>query len=190
MKFGQFSIAEADGLVLAHTLKLPERQFCKGHILQAADLLQIKAAGLSDVTGVRMEDDDAGEDEAAWMLSQSIPAEHLRFSDAKTGRVNVYATVKGVFAVEKAVVDQFNAIDQAITFACVADHSRVNSGDMVATFKIIPLAVSRKQLGKACALLCREALRSPAISATCCQPDCNGTAPIEVLRYGQNSAHS
>ncbi|NTJ43837.1 NTP transferase domain-containing protein [Agrobacterium larrymoorei] len=153
MKFGHFNVNEADGLVLAHTLKLPDGQFAKGHVLQTDDLFRIAAAGLNNVIGVRMDEDDVGEDEAAGILSQSIPVNHLRVSEASTGRVNVYSTVKGIFSVEKTIVDQLNAIDQAITLACLSDHSRVNSGDMVATFKIIPLAVSGRTVEKACELL-------------------------------------
>jgi molybdenum cofactor cytidylyltransferase len=79
--------------------------------------------------------------------------DHLEFSQAATGRVNVYSAVDGLFVADSSVVDRFNRIDPAITLACLADRSPVAKGVMVATFKIIPLAVPRKRLEAAAALL-------------------------------------
>jgi molybdenum cofactor cytidylyltransferase len=38
MKFGKFSVDDADGLVLARALRLPEGVFSKGHILHRDDV--------------------------------------------------------------------------------------------------------------------------------------------------------
>ena len=153
MKFGEFSVDDADGLALACALKLPAAAFSKGHILRPDDIARLQQAGLRQVTAVRLDNDDVGEDQAALMLACSVSSQHIKLSEATTGRVNIHATVKGIFTVDKATVDRLNAIDPSITFACLADHSRVGIGAMIATFKIIPLAVSRSVLNEACALL-------------------------------------
>jgi molybdenum cofactor cytidylyltransferase len=153
MKFGQFAIDDAKGLLLAHSLRLAGVELSKGHVLDVSDLARLKIAGLEVVTGARLENDDISENDAASMLSVAARADSLRFSEATTGRVNVYSTVKGVFVAHKAVIDRFNSIDPAITVACLADHSRVNAGDLVATFKIIPLAVPASTIQKACILI-------------------------------------
>jgi molybdenum cofactor cytidylyltransferase len=67
--------------------------------------------------------------------------------------VNVYSTVEGLFIADKDAVDRLNRVDAAITLACLADHVPVRSGDMVATFKIIPLAVPGDKVEMACEVL-------------------------------------
>ncbi|SEH88609.1 molybdopterin molybdochelatase /molybdenum cofactor cytidylyltransferase [Rhizobium tibeticum] len=86
-------------------------------------------------------------------LRKAVAPDHLRFSEASTGRVNVYSTVDGLFVASRSVVDRLNRVDPGITLACLNDHVPVRNGDMVATFKIIPLAVSGEKLDRACEVL-------------------------------------
>jgi molybdenum cofactor cytidylyltransferase len=73
----------------------------------------------------------------------------LRASDAATGRVNLYATARGVLRVAAQAVNAVNRIDPAITLATLQPFALVEAGAMVATIKIIPYAVSHAQLVKA-----------------------------------------
>lgn len=150
MKFGEFPVAGAEGLMLAHAVKLPERTLRKGHRVSRADVEALTQAGIASVTAARIEAGDLDEDEAARRLAATIAPDHLRFSEAATGRVNVYAASDGLFIADRRVVDRVNRIDPAITLACLADHVRVRAGDMVATFKIIPLAVPGIKVEAAC----------------------------------------
>jgi molybdenum cofactor cytidylyltransferase len=106
-KFGRFPIDGGVGLVLTHSLKITHSSISKGYILLAADVERLKESGIIEITAAQIDIDDIGEDEAALMLAQSIPADQLRFSEATTGRVNVFSTVKGIFTVDKSVVDEF-----------------------------------------------------------------------------------
>ncbi|MGO7169574.1 NTP transferase domain-containing protein [Rhizobium leguminosarum] len=153
MKFGEFPLANAEGLLLAHAVKLPERTLRKGHRVSLADIEALNRAGIASITAARIEDGDLDEDEAARQLAAAIAPKHLRFSEAATGRVNVYAVVDGLFVADRDVVDRLNRIDPAITVACLADHARVRAGDMVATIKIIPLAVPGSKVHAACVAL-------------------------------------
>lgn len=157
MRFGEFPVAGAEGLMLAHAVKLPERTLRKGHRVSHEDVEALKQAGIASVTAAQMEDGDLDEDEAARRLAAAIAPDHLRFSEAATGRVNVYAVRDGLFIADRHVVDRVNRIDPAITLACLADHVRVRAGDMVATFKIIPLALPGNKVEAAC-----DALRAAA----------------------------
>ncbi|MCD1266362.1 4-diphosphocytidyl-2C-methyl-D-erythritol kinase [Shinella sumterensis] len=157
MTFGEFPVASAEGLILAHAVRLPERTLGKGHRLSPADVEALKQAGIASVTAARMEDGDLDENEAARRLAAAIAPDHLRFSEAATGRVNVYAATDGLFVADRDVVNRVNRIDPAITLACLADHVRVRAGDMVATFKIIPLALPGNKVETAC-----DALRMAA----------------------------
>ncbi len=45
MKFGPTPLAEAEGAILAHGIKLPKLALKKGRVLTAADLAVLRAAG-------------------------------------------------------------------------------------------------------------------------------------------------
>jgi len=153
MKYGTFELAEAEGVVLAHSIRLPAGRLSKGEILSADDIARLAGEGVNSVVAVRLDDGDILEDEAAATIAAAIAPDNLRFSEATTGRVNIYARVDGLFVADKAIVDALNRIDPAITLACLTDHVAVRAGDMVATVKIIPLAVGRKKIDQAAALL-------------------------------------
>jgi molybdenum cofactor cytidylyltransferase len=153
MKFGPVPVADAEGAVLAHAAKLSEGRLAKGHVISAADMALLQAAGFSDVIVARLEPGDLLEDEAASRIAAAIDRDHLTFSQAATGRINIHSAVDGLFTANRSIVDRLNRIDPAITLACLADHVTVRSGDMVATIKIIPLAVSGRFVDEAAALL-------------------------------------
>ncbi|MFS8112398.1 molybdopterin-binding/glycosyltransferase family 2 protein [Rhizobium jaguaris] len=146
MIFGDFTTAEAEGAVLAHSIRLSDGNLPKGHVLDRSDLDRLAAANIGRVTAARIEPDDLMENEAAERLARAIAADHLTFSESATGRVNVHSAVDGLFVANRVAVDRLNGVDPAITLACLADHVPVRRGDMVATFKIIPLAVSGEKV--------------------------------------------
>lgn len=152
MIFGEFSLDVAEDLVLAHSVRLVDGKLPKGHRLSARDVATLRAAGISSVIACRIEDGDLDEDSAAEVLAESIFPANLRFSPASTGRVNIHADCNGLFVADREVVDRFNRIDPAITFACLADHSDVRTGDLVATVKIIPLAAPRLSVEEAASI--------------------------------------
>jgi len=153
MIFGEFATSDAEGLILAHAVKLPAGRLPKGYVLGAADVAALAEAGIASVIACRMEAGDLGEDEAAERCASVIDPANLRLTPASTGRVNFHATCNGLFVADRALVDRFNRVDPAITLACLADHSDVRDGDLVATVKIIPLAVSGDSVERARAIL-------------------------------------
>jgi molybdenum cofactor cytidylyltransferase len=155
MIFGEFLTAEAEGAVLAHSVRLSDGSFSKGHKLNGGDIERLAAAGIDRVIAARIEAGDLMEDEAAERLARAIAPDHLTFSESATGRVNVYSTVAGLFIADRMAVDRINTLDPAITLACLADHVPVRTGDMVATFKIIPLAVSAAKVAAGVEILQR-----------------------------------
>jgi len=168
MIFGEFPLDAAQDTVLAHAVRLPDGRLSKGHRLDAADIARLRAAGIAGVIACRMEAGDLPEDEAAKRLADVISRRHLRFTSAATGRVNIHATVNGVFVADKACVDRFNRVDPAITLACLADHTTVLAGDLVATIKIIPLSAPAVSVDEGCSIL-------------------SGSIPFEVKPYTSHS---
>jgi molybdenum cofactor cytidylyltransferase len=153
MNFGPIPTVEAEGSILAHSQPLSSGKLSKGHLLQAADIARLTAEGISTVIACRLEAGDLTEDEAAERLSAAIKPKGLSRSPASTGRVNFYASQNGLFLADRAVVDRFNAVDPDITLACLSDRRDVRAGDLVATIKIIPLAVPGPSVTAAAAIL-------------------------------------
>ncbi|MDH4413260.1 MAG: molybdopterin-binding/glycosyltransferase family 2 protein [Rhizobium sp.] len=153
MKFGPVKTEEAEGAILAHSQPLASGKLPKGHLLQQADITRLAEAGITTVIACRLEPGDLAEDEAADILSSAIALQGLSRSPASTGRVNFYATENGLFLANKTLVDRFNGVNPAITLACLADRRDVRVGDLVATIKIIPLAVSGASIETAAAIL-------------------------------------
>ncbi|HLP70705.1 MAG TPA: 4-diphosphocytidyl-2C-methyl-D-erythritol kinase, partial [Rhizobium sp.] len=80
MIFGEFLVEGSVGLILAHSVRLPEGRLGKGHRITDADVARLQAAGVALVIACRVEADDLGEDAAAAMLAEAIDPAHLRFS--------------------------------------------------------------------------------------------------------------
>ncbi len=143
MIFGEIPVAEAEGLILAHSVRLPGRAFKKGHVLTADDIQVLLAAEIETVSGARLEADDVGEDEAAETVARAVLGPGLALGDAFTGRCNVFAEAHGLAVIDSARVDRLNLLDEAMTLGTVAPFALVEPGQMVATVKVIPFAASR-----------------------------------------------
>jgi molybdenum cofactor cytidylyltransferase len=153
MRFGRIPLCDAQDAILAHAVALPEGRMGKGTRLGAADIAVLSAAGIDTVVAARLGPEDIDEDMAAGLIASAMPRDHMTTSAASTGRVNLHAAADGLFVAARAQVDRFNRIDPAITLACLADHVAVRAGDMVATIKIIPLAVAKAKAERAAAVL-------------------------------------
>lgn len=141
MIFGEIPVGEAVGARLAHGVRAEGLSLHKGRVLTEEDRAALVAAGVATVVAVRLEAGDVGEDEAAALIAAAIAPDHLAFTPPVTGRINVHARESGLFVADRAAIDRFNRMDPAITIATLPDHASVTAGDMVATIKIIPLAV-------------------------------------------------
>ena len=143
MIFGDVPVAEAQGLILAHSVRLPGRAFKKGRVLSAEDIAVLLEAKIETVSGARLEPEDVGEDEAAETVARAVCGPGLTVGDAFTGRCNIFAEAHGLAAIDDARVDRLNLLDEAMTLGTVAPHALVETGQMVATVKVIPFAASR-----------------------------------------------
>ncbi|WP_299809272.1 molybdopterin-binding/glycosyltransferase family 2 protein [uncultured Roseibium sp.] len=161
MKFGPRPPAEAAGCILAHKTRLSDRTLKKGHVLTEKDCTELAAAGQAQVVVASLEPGDIGEDDAARRLALAAAGPGLDEDTAFTGRVNLYAASGGVLVVDPDAVTAANRIDPGITFATLANHSRVAAGRMVATAKIISFAVAGELVDTAAEAL-RGAVRVAA----------------------------
>lgn len=141
MKFGPVPLDEAEGAILAHAQRLDGKRLKKGSRLTREDVVALRQAGFSEIVAAVIEPGDLTEDEAAARIGEAAAGEHVGVGPAATGRVNFFAGAAGIFLPDRRVVDALNAIDPGITLATLGEFEPVEAGRMVATVKIIPLAV-------------------------------------------------
>ncbi|WP_420412440.1 NTP transferase domain-containing protein [Roseibium sp.] len=149
MKFGPVAPDNAEGSVLAHSTKLADRTLKKGHKLTTDDCRALAESSLKSVVVASFEDGDLNEDTAAARLGKAAMGGDLYQDAPFTGRMNLFAETNGVLVVDTASVTAANRIDPAITFATLANYTRVTPGRMVATSKIIPFAVPETLIERA-----------------------------------------
>ena len=80
---------------------------------------------------------------------------------AATGRVNLVAEAPGLLRVNAGIIDQLNAIDEALTLGTLPDYTVVAPKDLVATIKIIPFSVPGTMLAVAEAVDNSSSLAAP-----------------------------
>ena len=146
MKFGETPLAEAQGAILAHSVKIGSRALKKGRALTAEDIATLKAAGRTTVIAARLDPGDVGENQAADRVAAALAHPGVSATPAFTGRANFYADTGGLCTIDRDAVDRFNLIDESITIATIEPASVVDPKQMVATVKIIPFAVRPEAL--------------------------------------------
>ncbi|MGB3834200.1 MAG: molybdopterin-binding/glycosyltransferase family 2 protein [Mesorhizobium sp.] len=160
MRFGPVPLDEAEGAILAHSTVIGDRRLRKASRLTADDVAAFRAAGMSEVVVAVLAADDVEENEAAGRLAAALTFAGIEARPPATGRVNLYATVSGIFTVDRQLIDSINLVDADITVATMPAFAPMVEGQMVATIKIIPFAVPEETLQKAISLARgREAFR-------------------------------
>lgn len=142
MIFGEFPSAAADGVRLAHTLKLPQLTLKKGRVLTATDVAMLISAGIVRVSGARIEADEIDEDRAAGMAASLLAGDLIVAKPPYTGRCNFYARAPGLLMVDGDGIDRLNRVSESLTVATLAPWAVVAQDQRVATIKVIPFAVA------------------------------------------------
>ena len=155
MKFGEVPVAEAEGAILAHSLRLGTVALKKARVLSQGDLDLIAEAGLSRIVVARLEAGDVGEDKAARRIAAAATGDEVETAAPFTGRANLFAKTRGLLVFDRERLDRLNLVDEAITFGTLPPFAVVEPRMMVGTVKIIPFAAPAKAVER-----CVEAARS------------------------------
>ena len=142
MKFGPLAPKDALGATAVHSIRQGDLVLKKGTLIGDKEIAALDAAGVSEIVVARIEPGDVSEDQAAADIAAAAQGEGTRTDRAFTGRCNLFAQSAGVLVVDKAAIDRLNRIDEAVTIATLAAYKPVVEGEMIATVKIIPFAVS------------------------------------------------
>src|SRR5205085_11647199 len=149
MKFGEVLVGEAEGAILAHSLRLGATVLKKGRVLSAADLEAIAGAGLDHVVAARLDPGDIREDAAAERIAAAAAGPNIATAAAFTGRANLFAEARGLLVFDRDRLDRLNLVDEAVTLGTLPPFAVVEPRQMVATVKIIPFAVPEQAVAAA-----------------------------------------
>ena len=141
MRFGEVLVREAEGAILAHSLRLGASVLKKGRVLSAADVAQLQAAGIDEIIAARLDPGDIREDEAAGRIAAAAAGANIATAAAFTGRANLFAQAKGLLVFDRDRLDRLNLVNEAVTLGTLPPFAVVEPRQMVATVKIIPFAV-------------------------------------------------
>jgi molybdenum cofactor cytidylyltransferase len=142
MKFGAVPVKEALGATAVHTIRQDGLVLKKGTPIGPAEVAALLAAGITEVVVAQLEPGDVSEDVAAAEIAKAVAGEGVHIDRAFTGRANLFAHAAGILVVDKDAIDRLNRVDEAITLATLPAYKPVVAGEMIATVKIIPFAVS------------------------------------------------
>lgn len=158
MIFGEMPLKDAEGAILAHSVRHQAGMFKKGRTLNADDIALLDASGVSSVFAAKLGVNDVPEDEAAATVAKVVGGQGTTAQAPFTGRANLHATCHGLAIVDTDRVRALNRLHESLTLATVQPFSIVEEREMVATVKVIPFAVPRPVLEKALAIIAHEPL--------------------------------
>lgn len=153
MIFGELPTAQAEGAILAHTLRAGGLVLGKGRVLGAADIARLQQAGVETVIAAKLDSGDVHEDAAANAIAAACAGNNIGIGAAFTGRANLFAAADGVAVVSSALVDAVNLAHESLTVATLAPYEPVIKGQMIATIKVIPFAAPRHAFERVMRLL-------------------------------------
>ena len=156
MRFEDVPASDAVGTILLRNVADAngKRVLKKGVVLTGEHAARLTGAGCSTVEVAILEEDDIHEDEAARALAAAMRTEQLDLALSAGGRVNLRATADGLLEVDAGRLLEFNMLP-GIALATRRRHTVVGPNqvtDNVATMKIVPYAIHRRDLDHALAL--------------------------------------
>ena len=143
----------AEGHILCHDLTRIVKgvskgaAFRKGHIVTKEDIPKLLDMGKDQLYIWENDDTIFHENDAAEILATLCGREHMRWSEVKEGKIDLYADIDGYFVSDTARLTAINSVDE-IMIATRHSGTPVRKGDKLAGTRIIPLIISKEKLAK------------------------------------------
>jgi len=147
MRYLTCSPTQAIGLIARTNISNDQGQrvVAKGHRLTAYDAERCVMAGITAVDVVITDDDEVDENSAAALIAQACVGSGVRIAPAHHGRADIHAATDGVLRIDIAALHAANTLPTQ-TLATILDGTVVHAGERVASIKILPFAVPRRDL--------------------------------------------
>lgn len=150
----KIDVEKAVGLEISHDITQidPEKgikgaRFRKGHIIREEDIKVLLSMGKKHLYILDLSDEDIHEDEAARSMAGRLMGKNLKASDPEEGKISLSSTCRGLLLYHEEMVHSVNASEDFL-LSCLPRYSRVNEGNDVASFRIIPVFMNRKDFSR------------------------------------------
>lgn len=145
---------DAVGHILCHDMtqiipgKKKESVFRKGHIVTEADIPILLSMGKDNLYIWEKKEGILHENEAAEILYEICKNDYMKGSEIKEGKIELSATVDGLFKVDTKRLNQINSLGEMM-IATRHGNFPVKKGDKLAGTRIIPLVIEEEKMNKA-----------------------------------------
>lgn len=163
MKFCAFRLRDADGCILAHTVRAGALVLKKGIRLGEDDIRALKEAGVETVTAVRLDPNDVDEDSVAQALAHGLCGDGVHISKPLAGRCNVFAAHAGLVEIKPQAVDCINRAGHGVLVATLNSFEVVEAGRTIASIKVAPYALAKDSLDEL--LRCVQGIQAMTVHA-------------------------
>lgn len=144
-------VEDAVGFVLAHDVtkivpgEFKGPLFTKGHIIAKEDIQALLSIGKERIFVLELDEGQIHEDDAAEAMASFVKHQSLVKTVAHEGKVQVKAAFDGLLQIDVLTLTSINTLQQLVV-ATKRTYSPVREGDLLASFKAIPLVVDADQL--------------------------------------------
>ena len=140
MRYSEFKINRAVGVILCSDLQLGEKFYPKGHTINAEDIIIFKMFNLSSIVGAIFEEGDVDYKIALKQVAAQISGRGIGYLIEKNGICSIIAAQDGVFVAEDNRIDKFNHFNEHIILNTIPPYSVIKRGDLIAELDIsVPL---------------------------------------------------
>ena len=147
----EIKTTEAVGHVLCHDMTqiipgvMKDARFRKGHVVTEEDIPVLLSMGKERLFVWEKTEGMLHEDEAAERMRGLCMNEHMRASEPKEGKIELFAECDGLFRVDVERLEQVNSIDR-LMIATRHTNTPVKAGDKLAGTRVIPLVIEEAPL--------------------------------------------
>ncbi|WP_189010149.1 molybdopterin-binding protein [Paenibacillus marchantiophytorum] len=150
----EVKVEDAIGMILPHDLtqilpgEFKGRLFRKGHQVTEADIPALLSIGKEHIYAMELQPGYLHEDEAAQRMAKAIAGEGcLRLTEPHEGKVNVKSEIHGLVKIDKAFVDEVNALDEVV-MSTIRTNTVVEAGASLVGTRVIPLIVDEAKVAE------------------------------------------
>ena len=147
----QIKTEDAVGQILCHDITqivrgvTKDARFRKGHIITEEDIPVLLSLGKENIYVWENDETKLHENDAAEILRQLTQGGGLEATPVKEGKVELKATIDGVFHVDADKLNAINEIDE-MCIATVNNHIPIRKGKSVAGMRVIPLVIDKAKM--------------------------------------------
>jgi molybdenum cofactor synthesis domain-containing protein len=142
---------EAVGHVLCHDItqiikgEVKDAVFRKGHVVREEDIPVLLSVGKENLYVWEKEEGYLHENEGAEILRQICQGEHMRPSDVKEGKIDLFAECDGLFKINKEKLNAINSLGDMM-IATRSGNFAVKAGEKLAGTRVIPLTIKEERM--------------------------------------------